>query len=87
MRPIHTCDTVSVRSRVYKTWYSSGITPPSLVVELQRLNPEAICWSSVLPGKRSPASCSMVNRSKLRLRLKASITQSRNAHASRKLSK
>ena len=28
------------------------MTPPSLVVALQRLNPEATCWSSVLPGKQ-----------------------------------
>ena len=43
------------------------MTPPSLVVALQRLNPEATCWSSVLPGKRSPASCSMVKRSNVQV--------------------
>ena len=41
--PIQTAEVVSVRSRVYSTRYSSGIVPPSLVVMLQRLKPEAIC--------------------------------------------
>ena len=29
----------------------------------QRWKPVAICWSRVAPGSRSPASCSIVNRS------------------------
>ena len=36
-------------------------TPASFVVALQRWNPEAICCSSVRLGRRSPASCSVVN--------------------------
>ena len=42
VRPSQTYAVVSVRSRVYRTLYSSSMMPPSLVVMLQRWKPEAI---------------------------------------------
>jgi hypothetical protein len=54
------------------------------LVVLQRIavKPVAIFCSSVAPGSRSPASCSIVNRSNGRSRFTASITQSRQRSAS-----
>ena len=77
VRPSHTVAVVSTRSLAYITATSSGMLPPSLVVMLQRWKPVAICCSSVRLGNKSPASCSVVKRSKGRFLLKASITQSR----------
>ena len=48
-----------------------------------RLKPDAIFWSWVALGSRSPAICSMVNSSYGMFWLKALITQSRHGHMSR----
>ncbi len=77
VNPSHTWPSVSVRSRAYRTMYSSSMIPPSLVVMLHRLNPVAMSWSRVGFGSRSPASCSTVNRSNGMFWLKALMTQSR----------
>ncbi len=77
VRPIQTAEVVSVRSRAYRTRYSSLIAPPSLVVMLQRLKPLATRCSRVGFGSKSPASCSIVKRSNGMPWLKARITHSR----------
>ena len=51
--PSQTAAVVSVRSRAYRTRYYSSIAPPSLVVMLQRLKPEAILFSSDASGSKS----------------------------------
>ena len=52
-----------------------------------RLKPVAIFWLTVDPGRRSPASCSIVKRSNGMLRFRASITQSRQGQALRSASR
>jgi hypothetical protein len=54
---------VLTRSTTLRICTSSAIEPPSLVVTWQRVKPVAIFCSSVAPGRRSPASCSIVKRS------------------------
>ena len=75
--PSQTVPVVSTRSRIAATRYSSGSVPPSVLIMVLRWNPVAIFCSGVASGSRSPATCSMVNRSKGRSELMALITQSR----------
>ncbi len=75
--------TVLARSRTFSTKNSSGFAPFSDIWRWLRLNPVAIFCSSVALGSKSPANCSMVNRSNGRFRLRASITQSRHRCMSR----
>ena len=63
--------------------YSSSMMPPSELMTWLRPKPVAIRWSSVGFGSRSPASCSVRNRSYGMLALKLSITQSRQRHMDR----
>ena len=69
VRPSQTVAVVSTRSTTYSTRYSSGIDAALGVAMWLRLKPVAIRWSSVGLGSRSPASCSMVNRSNGMLRV------------------
>ena len=59
---------VSTRSTTVSTRYSSLITPPSLCIGWLRLKPVATRCAVVGLGSRSPASCSVTNWSKGRLR-------------------
>ncbi len=53
----------SMRSNMASMRNCSGSTPPSsLIIELRR-KPVATTWSCVAFGSRSPAICSMMNRS------------------------
>ena len=63
------------------------MAPPSLVVTLQRLNPEPICWSSDASGSKSPARFSIVNSSKGMFAFSDLITQSRYFHITRGVSR
>ena len=80
--PSHTVPVVATRSTTVSTKYSSSDEPPSDVMRALRLKPLAIFCSNVAFGSMSPASCSTVNRSKDRFRLKALMTQSRQGHIS-----
>ena len=81
--PSHAWEVVATRSAAYSTRYSSSIVPPSWVFMWLRLKPDAMRVESFASGRRSPASCSTVNRSKGMLSLNAPITQSRHAHMCR----
>ncbi len=63
------------------------MAPPSLVVTLHRLKPDATRCSSVGSGSRPPAICSTANVSNGRFWLYASITHSRYFHMTRRLSR
>ena len=84
--PSHTVPVVETRSTTLSTKNSSAMMPISEFMRWLRLNPVAIFWSSVAFGSRSPASCSIVKRSNVRFRLKASMTQSRQRDMSRRWS-
>jgi len=58
----------------------SSMMPPSELITWLRPKPVAMRCSRVGEGRRSPASCSVTNVLYGRLRLKASITQSRQRH-------
>ena len=61
--PIHTMNVVFTRSTTATLRNSSSFVPPSLFVIVFRWNAVAVNCSSVGFGRRSPASCSTVNRS------------------------
>ena len=61
--PIHTCIVVLTRSTTAAERNSSTLVPPSVLVSVFLWKPVATSCSGVAFGSRSPASCSMVNRS------------------------
>ena len=77
VRPSHTAPVVFVRSTVRSTRNCSASVPPSSLNDVFRWNPVATFWSAVAPGRRSPASCWVVNWSNGRSLFNARITQSR----------
>ena len=68
---------VLTRSTTDSTRNCSRSMPPSWLISVLRWKPVATFCSVVGFGSRSPASCSIVNWSNGRSRLRASMTQSR----------
>ncbi len=80
VRPMNTVAVVSTRSTAFSIRHSSSIEPASVTVRLLRLKPVAIRCARVGEGSRSPAICSITNRSNGMFWLNASMTQSRQGH-------
>ena len=84
--PSHTVAVVSTRSITAAMRNSSSSTPPSSLICEFRWKPVATSSLRVGSGKRSPASCSTVKRSKGTSASIAPTTQSRHGHIERAVS-